>query len=131
MSIQDGELVVSSIYEWFQEDFGGSDAGLIEHLRQYAEPELKKKLQGFDSIGDHRYDWTLNDLSEEKSKQLCSLLSHQLTEPETRTVVFLLQLQASMQDMQHLIPGLNSGELVSQARMPAQFAPYLYPVALA
>ena len=66
VSIQDGELVVSSIYEWFQEDFGGSDAGVIEHLRQYAEPELKNKLQGFDSIGDHRYDWTLNDVSAEK-----------------------------------------------------------------
>ncbi|MDZ7759199.1 MAG: DUF547 domain-containing protein [Desulfovermiculus sp.] len=59
-SIEGGRLVVSSIYEWFQEDFGGNDAGMIEHLMQYAEPEFKEKLQGFDDIDDDRYDWSLN-----------------------------------------------------------------------
>ncbi|SDG33948.1 Protein of unknown function, DUF547 [Limimonas halophila] len=59
-TVRNGELVVSSIYEWFQEDFGGSDAGVIEHLRQYAEPALKDKLADFSSIGDDRYDWSIN-----------------------------------------------------------------------
>ncbi len=62
VSIEDGGLVVSSIYDWFQEDFGGSDAGVIEHLMQYADPELKRKLQGFEDVDDDRYDWTLNDV---------------------------------------------------------------------
>jgi hypothetical protein len=61
VSMEDGDLVVSSIYDWFQEDFGGSEAGVIEHLMQYAEPGLKQKLQGFDDIDDDRYDWSLND----------------------------------------------------------------------
>ena len=60
VTIEDGNLIVSSIYEWFQEDFGGSEAGVIEHLMRYAEPELKKKLQGLSGIYDDRYDWSLN-----------------------------------------------------------------------
>ena len=61
VSVEDGDLVVSSIYDWFQEDFGGSEAGVIEHLMQFAEPGLKQELQGFDRIDDDRYDWSLND----------------------------------------------------------------------
>ncbi|MCF8109509.1 MAG: DUF547 domain-containing protein [Desulfohalobiaceae bacterium] len=61
VDIDGGDLVVSSIYTWFQEDFGGSDTGVIEHLMHYAEPELKNKLQGFDAIDDDHYDWSLNE----------------------------------------------------------------------
>lgn len=42
--IDNGRLIVSSIYEWFQEDFGGDDAGVIQHLRQYANGDLAAKL---------------------------------------------------------------------------------------
>ena len=56
-----GRLVVSSIYVWFQSDFGGDDAGVIKHLTQYAEPALAKKLAGVEKIGSDAYDWTLND----------------------------------------------------------------------
>lgn len=57
----DGRLVVSSIYHWFKEDFGGTDAGVIAHLRQYAAPPLAERLAGIRSIHDHDYDWALND----------------------------------------------------------------------
>ena len=60
-AIDDGELVVSSIYHWFEEDFGGNDAGVLAHLRRYANPELKKRLRGRLQVDDHRYDWSLND----------------------------------------------------------------------
>jgi hypothetical protein len=66
MSIEDGNLIVSSIYEWFQEDFGGSEEGVIDHLRRYAEPELRKKLKGFSTIYDDRYDWSLNDVIKQR-----------------------------------------------------------------
>ena len=59
--VEDGRLIVSSIYEWFQEDFGGSDAGVIEHLKNWARPELQNRLKPMDRISDHHYDWTLND----------------------------------------------------------------------
>lgn len=55
------ELRASSIYEWFKADFGGDDAGVIAHLKQYAEPELKAKLQGVTEIDSDQYDWSLND----------------------------------------------------------------------
>ncbi|MYD97765.1 MAG: DUF547 domain-containing protein [Gammaproteobacteria bacterium] len=58
----DGELLVSSIYDWFKVDFGGNDAGVFAHLRKYARPELADTLDGHDSF-DHDYDWKLNDPS--------------------------------------------------------------------
>lgn len=57
----DGDrLNVSSIYEWFQEDFGGDDAGVIRHLAAYAEPALADQLASAASIYDDFYDWSLN-----------------------------------------------------------------------
>ena len=58
--IEDGELVVSSIYVWFQEDFGGDDKGVIAHLARYARAELKAGLAKAQKIGDFGYDWALN-----------------------------------------------------------------------
>lgn len=61
-SLRDDELIVSSIDEWFQADFGGSEAGVLNHLRRYAEPALKRRLAGREGYDDHRYDWALNDV---------------------------------------------------------------------
>jgi Protein of unknown function, DUF547 len=55
-------LVVSSLYDWYQKDFGGSEAGVIAHLKRYAEPGLAHKLAGTTSIADYAYDWSLNDI---------------------------------------------------------------------
>ncbi|MEN8820988.1 MAG: DUF547 domain-containing protein [Abyssibacter sp.] len=56
-------LQVSSIYVWFKDDFDGSDAGVIRHLRAYSEPDLRDALDALDEIDDHDYDWSLNDAS--------------------------------------------------------------------
>ncbi len=56
-----GVLYVSSIYKWFREDFGGTDASVIAHLRAYAEPALAGRLARARDIGGHHYDWALND----------------------------------------------------------------------
>jgi hypothetical protein len=61
VAVEDGELIVSSIYSWFQDDFGGSDAGVLKHVRRYAGEALKTKLEGITAIGDNRYDWSLNE----------------------------------------------------------------------
>ena len=58
----DSRLVASSIYDWFQDDFGGDEAGVIAHLRVYAHPGLKAKLEGITEVYDFKYDWTLNDV---------------------------------------------------------------------
>lgn len=55
-----GEVRVSSIYRWFREDFGTTDANIIAHLRRYASPELAARLQSATRIAGHDYDWALN-----------------------------------------------------------------------
>ena len=59
--VVDGDLQVSSIYEWFKEDFDDSDAGVIAHLRRYADADLAAALQGIERIDDDDYDWSIND----------------------------------------------------------------------
>ena len=59
--VDDGRLTVSSIYVWFKSDFDGSDAGVIAHLKQYAEPALARQLRGVHEVDDDEYDWSLND----------------------------------------------------------------------
>ena len=53
-------LTVSSIYDWYQEDFGADEAGVIAHLRAYALAPLAAKLATVDEVYDYDYDWSLN-----------------------------------------------------------------------
>ena len=57
--VEDG-VEVSRIYRWFREDFGGDEAGVLDHLLTYAEPELAAHLRAHPEIRAHRYDWDLN-----------------------------------------------------------------------
>ncbi|MEL6317313.1 MAG: DUF547 domain-containing protein, partial [Pseudomonadota bacterium] len=59
--VEDGRLTVSSIYHWFEEDFGGDDRGVVAHLKRYAEAPLDSALEGVARVADHDYDWALND----------------------------------------------------------------------
>ena len=59
--IRNGRLLVSSIYDWFQDDFGGSVMEVLEHLRQYARGELAERLEGYAGLFEDSYDWALNE----------------------------------------------------------------------
>ncbi|HXG28089.1 MAG TPA: DUF547 domain-containing protein [Nevskiales bacterium] len=59
--VADGRLWVSSIYVWFMSDFGGSDAGVVMHLRRWADPALAARLRDLRRIDGHDYDWALNE----------------------------------------------------------------------
>jgi hypothetical protein len=61
ISIEDGELHVSSLYRWHFKAFGGSDQAIIRHLMAYAEPRLAMSLQKFDRLSGDHFDWRLND----------------------------------------------------------------------
>lgn len=61
LSVTGGKVKASSIYSWFQADFGGTAAGVLDHARKYAEPALKQKLESITAIADFDYDWTLNE----------------------------------------------------------------------
>lgn len=60
VAIEDGRLVVSSIYDWYEEDFGDSEEAVLAHLRTFAGPELAQALERFEAIDAYRYDWSLN-----------------------------------------------------------------------
>jgi len=64
VSLDGGRVVVSKIYDWFLEDFGGSTEGLLAHLRRYAGAPLAGRLAEVESIDGTAYDWTLNDAAE-------------------------------------------------------------------
>jgi hypothetical protein len=57
---QDDTCIVSSIYVWFQEDFGGNFAGVVQHLLRYAHVPLTAQLQAYRGKVQHDYDWRLN-----------------------------------------------------------------------
>lgn len=54
-------LLLSSIYDWFQEDFGGSEESVVRNLQMYAEPKLAEKLKGFNGKLSYDYDWRINE----------------------------------------------------------------------
>lgn len=53
-------VVVSEIFEWFEEDFGGSDQSVIDHIKIYAEPALAEDLEAARRVRTQPYDWALN-----------------------------------------------------------------------
>ena len=58
----DGTLTLSSIYHWFASDFGETLPRVLVHLKKYAAPPLKEKLDAFSRRRyQHVYDWTLNN----------------------------------------------------------------------
>ena len=60
VSISGDRVQVSSIYDWFFEDFGGTEQTLIAHLTRYAEPDLKARLGAIGELHESDYDWRLN-----------------------------------------------------------------------
>lgn len=58
---EDDDLVVSTIFDWYQEDFGGTGKGVISHLMEYADSPLAERLGEADRIDGYEYDWVLND----------------------------------------------------------------------
>jgi len=59
--LERGRLVLSSIYDWFQEDFGATEQGVLRHLSAYAEGELRGILEGYSGRIGYDYDWSLNE----------------------------------------------------------------------
>lgn len=59
VSVQDNQLVVSSIYFWYKEDFEDASKKVLGHLMTYAKPQLAEKLNQFTKF-DTVYDWNVN-----------------------------------------------------------------------
>ena len=58
--VEKDKLTVSSIYNWFEEDFGGNKDGVLKHLRKHATGELAETIDAGAKITGYHYDWSLN-----------------------------------------------------------------------
>ena len=51
------------IYDWYADDFGDNEKGLLQHLMRYANQSKKTRLESFDGEMDYKYDWDHNGMS--------------------------------------------------------------------
>ncbi len=58
--VEGRRVVVSEIFDWFKEDFGGTDQSVIDHIKLYAEPDLAAELEAARRLRVQSYDWALN-----------------------------------------------------------------------
>ncbi len=63
IAVEGGKINASSIYDWFQSDFGGSAASVLAHVRKFATADTAKKIEAFSAIDAYQYDWKLNDIA--------------------------------------------------------------------
>ena len=59
--VDDDFVVISSIYDWYANDFGGTEKSVIEHLIDHADSELAEFLEAFEGAIEYDYDWNLNE----------------------------------------------------------------------
>lgn len=66
--LEDGRLVISSIFKWYRKDFGGTEEDVFGELRKYADPELAAALDQVSGAAAYDYDWQLNGTGIEGEK---------------------------------------------------------------
>lgn len=60
VQVIEGKLIVSKIYDWYIDDFGGNESALIKHLLVYAKEPLRHQLQLVSSVNSYMYNWHIN-----------------------------------------------------------------------
>ena len=59
---QRDRIAISTIFDWFKDDFGGGPEGMQRYLADFFEGDTRKQLkQGAYEVSFTDYDWTLND----------------------------------------------------------------------
>ncbi len=60
VQVIEGKLIVSKVYDWYIDDFGGNESALIKHLSVYAREPLRNQLQLISSVNSYMYNWHIN-----------------------------------------------------------------------
>lgn len=60
-SFEGNTLILSSLFDWYKEDFGTDRDKVVEFISLYSEPVVQKKLLNFKGGIKYQYDWKLND----------------------------------------------------------------------
>lgn len=59
----EGKLIISKIYDWYEEDFGGTKEDVIKHLLQFAREPLLSQLKHTNTIDSYIYNWHINSFT--------------------------------------------------------------------
>jgi len=60
VSVSDGHVIASRIFLWYRKDYGDTEGDVLNHIREYANPDLREDLEGVSTIKSYEYDWALN-----------------------------------------------------------------------
>ncbi|MCW8398875.1 DUF547 domain-containing protein [Legionella sp. PATHC038] len=63
VNVIEGKLIISKLYDWYEEDFGGSKQDIIFHLVQFAKEPLLSQLKHINTIDSYIYNWHINSPS--------------------------------------------------------------------
>ena len=63
IDLDENEAVISKVFDWFEEDFGGSDEAVQRFIAPYAATEAQREALAAARLEVHHadYDWSLND----------------------------------------------------------------------
>lgn len=61
VQVIEGELILSKIYDWYIDDFGGNKDDLITHLKRYAKQPLLDQIKHANQVDSYIYNWHLNE----------------------------------------------------------------------
>ena len=61
LQLNGGSVRLSRIYDWYRDDFGADEAGVIRHLKSFADVETGVNLEPIEQINGHAFNWSLND----------------------------------------------------------------------
>lgn len=60
LRFEDGVLHLSSLFDWYAEDFGRDSAARLAHLQRYVDPAVAERLSGYRGKVRYAYDWRIN-----------------------------------------------------------------------
>ncbi len=61
VTVKGRRVTASKIFGWYREDFGADIQAVLDHIRKYADDDLKAALEGRTKISKYKYDWNLNE----------------------------------------------------------------------
>ena len=61
IQINQDSITLSSIFEWYSEDFGENETQILDTISEYLEPDQQQKIKANTFAIQYQYDWRLND----------------------------------------------------------------------
>lgn len=67
VQVIEGKLILSKLFDWYEEDFGGTKQAVIYHLAQFAKDPLSSQLKHINTIDTYSYNWHINSPAQAES----------------------------------------------------------------